>query len=121
MAFETIEEVGERHLHILWTNADPITSEYMMMMYATNGLLRRWWDKITVIIWGATQKLVLENKAIQGKMEIAQKAGVEFTACIGCAVQIGTKDELEAMGIEVTPWGERIALLQQEGKSLLSI
>ena len=54
-AFEQIEEVRERHVHILWTNADPDTSEHMVMMYATNGLLRGWWDQITVIIWGATQ------------------------------------------------------------------
>lgn len=65
-----------------------------------------------MIIWGATQKYVLENEAIRARMDIAKKAGVEFSACIGCAVNLGTKDQLEAMGIEVTPWGERIALLQ---------
>ena len=120
-AFEQIEEVADRHLHILWTNADPDTSEHMVMMYATKGMLRGWWDQITVIICGATQKYVINDEAIRARMDIAKKAGVTFSACIGCAVNLGTKDALEEMGIEVTPWGERIALLQQEGKHLLSI
>lgn len=33
MSFQNIEDVSERHLHILWTNADPITSEHMVMMW----------------------------------------------------------------------------------------
>ena len=57
-------------LHILWTNADLITSEKMMFMYARNALLNRWWKKVTVIIWGATEKLAAENKIIQGRIEV---------------------------------------------------
>ena len=57
-------------LHILWTNADIITSEKMMFMYARNALLNRWWKKVTVIIWGATEKLAAENKIIQGRIEV---------------------------------------------------
>ena len=43
MAFSNIEEVSDRHLHILWTNADPETSENMVMMYARNAMLNEWW------------------------------------------------------------------------------
>lgn len=53
----------EKHnqLYLLWTNADILTSENMVMMYTTNSMLQKWWDNVTVIIWGATAKLVAES------------------------------------------------------------
>lgn len=30
----------ENKLNILWTNSDPMTSHHMVMMYATNAMLR---------------------------------------------------------------------------------
>ncbi len=121
MAYEKLEDVTDRHLHLFWMNADPITSEHMVMMYATNGLLHGWWDRITVILWGSTQPLALENEAVQLKMEVAKEAGVEFSACIACAINLGTKAGLEEMGVEVIPWGQRLAELQQNGKHVLTI
>lgn len=121
MSFQNIEEVTDRHLHILWTNADPLTSEHMVMMYARNALLNEWWDKITIIVWGATQKLLLENEAVKLKADLARQVGVEFTACISCAVNLGIKEELEEADVEVIRWGEKLSLLMQNGKHVLSI
>ena len=121
MAFQNIEEVSERHLHILWTNGDPDTSENMVMMYARNAMLNGWWDKVTVILWGAPQKLIFENEAVRLKMEIARQAGVEFSACISCAINLGVEEALRDMGVEVIRWGEKTSLLMQNHKPLLSI
>ena len=38
-----------QHLHILWTNADPVVFDKMVLMYAVNSLVRGWWEKVTVI------------------------------------------------------------------------
>ena len=121
MAFERIEEVTNRHLHILWTNGDPDTSENMVLMYARNAMLNGWWDKVTVILWGAPQKLVFENEAVRLKLEIARQAGVEFTACISCAINLGLNDALQRECIEVIRWGEKLSLLMQNNKPLLTI
>ena len=110
-----------KHLYILWTNADPVTSENMILMYSTNALLNGWWDRITVIIWGATQKLVLENKAVKLKMEIAEQAGVEFSACLTCAINLGTRKALEDRNIEVIRWGEKLTGIMQNGEHLLTV
>ena len=45
-------------LHILWTNDNLHTSQLMVMMYATNSMLRSWWGGVTVIIWGAVAKQI---------------------------------------------------------------
>ncbi|MGX8774570.1 MAG: DsrE family protein [Bacillota bacterium] len=121
MAFSNIEEVSDRHLHILWTNTDPDTSENMVMMYARNAMLNDWWDRVTVIIWGGTQKLIFENEAVMTKIRIARQSGVEFTACLSCAVNLGKLEALEAEGIEVIRWGEKLSLLMQNGKHVLTI
>jgi hypothetical protein len=47
----------KNHLYILWTNGDPVTAEKMVFMYGINSLLKQWWEKVTLIIWGAPTKL----------------------------------------------------------------
>ena len=111
----------KEELYILWTNADPLTAHNMVMMYATNALLKRWWDSVTVIIWGATAKYVAADESIQGKLALAQQAGVKFTACQACANNLGVKDKLESLGIEVISWGPPLTELIKSGKHLLSI
>lgn len=113
-----------KEVHILWTNDNPLTSHYMVMMYATNGLLQHWWDKVTVIIWGATAKFVAEDEKIQSRMKIAQQAGVHFTACKACAVELGVMEQLrniDGLDIEIIYWGEPLTRLIQEKKDLITI
>ena len=112
---------SDKHLYILWTSGDPVTAENMIMMYSTNSKLYSWWDKVTVIIWGAAQKLAVENEAVRLKMDIAKQAGVEFTACVSCAVNLGLKEKLEADGIEVIRWGEKLSKLLQGGEHVITI
>ena len=121
MAFNQIEEVTERHLHILWTSPNPVTAENMVLMYSRNAMLNRWWDNVTVIIWGDSQNLVLENEAVYEKMKIAKMAGVEFSACISCAVNLGLTEKLQAHEIELIRWGENLSLLMQNDRHLLTV
>ena len=114
MSFKDINEVTDRHLHIIWTNADPVTSENMVMMYAKNSMLNGWWDKVTVVLWGAPQKLIFENESVHVEMELARDAGVEFSACISCANNLQLTEALEAEGIEVIRWGQKLSLLLQK-------
>jgi hypothetical protein len=108
-------------LFILWTNPDVLTSEKMVMMYATNSMLEQWWDAVTVIIWGATPKLVAENDLIQTKIKIAQHVGVQFSACKACADQLGVSDKLVDLGIEVLYWGEGLTNILKNEEKLITI
>ena len=111
----------KKNLYILWTNADIDTSRFMVMMYARNSKLNGWWENVTVIIWGATARLVAENQVIQEEINIAKLAGVKFTACIACARQLGVISELEAQGIEVKSWGPPLTELLKENEKLITI
>ena len=108
-------------LYILWTNADLLTSEKMVMMYATNSMLKYWWKEVTVIIWGATAKLVAENQMIQEKIKLASQVGVKFSACKACTDQLGVTDQLLGMGIEVIFWGSGLTEILKENEKLITI
>ena len=108
-------------LNVLWTNADPITSEKMVMMYTVNSIKHKWWDEITLIIWGAPSKLVAENEMIQEMVEYAIRLGIKVTACKACADQLGVSDKLVSMGIEVKYWGEGLTEILKNDEKLITI
>ena len=109
------------HLYVLWTNGDPVTAEKMVFMYTVNSLIREWWEKVTIIVWGAPAKLVAENTGIQEKVREALEAGVHISACKACADQLGVTGSLEKLGIEVKYWGVPLTEILTGGESLLTI
>jgi len=108
-------------LFVLWTNGDPVTSEKMVFMYTVNSLLYGWWDEVTLVVWGASAKLVAENSMIQKKIKEALDAGVKITACKACADQLGVTESLKSLGIEVKYWGQPLTELLKAGAKLLTI
>ena len=112
---------GKDHLYILWTNGDPITAEKMVFMYGINSLLKGWWEKVTLIIWGTPAKLAAEDTEIQKKIKAALDAGVHVTACKACADQLGVTEALENMNVEVIYWGEPLTKILKSGETLLTI
>ena len=109
------------NLYILWTNADPLTSDKMVMMYATNSMLHHWWDSVTVIIWGATAKLAAENALIQEKIKLAAHAGVRFSACKACADQLNVTEQLTGLGVEVIYWGQGLTEILKGNEKLITV
>ena len=108
-------------LHILWTNDNFITSEKMVFMYGINAKRRDLWDEVTIIIWGATAKLVSENKLIQELVEEAKLEGVHITACKACADQLGVTEILEGLDLEVIYQAEPFTKILKDDEKLITI
>lgn len=109
------------HLYLLWTNDNLITAEKMVFMYTINSLIYGWWEEVTLIIWGATAKLVSENTEIQEMIKKALDAGVHVTACKACADQLGATKALEKLNIEVKYWGTPLTEILTNEEKLLTI
>jgi len=109
------------HLYMLWTNDNPVTADKMVFMYTINSLLHGWWDKVTLIIWGAPAKLASEDIAIQKKIKEALDAGVNVTACKACADQLEVTQILEKMNIEVKYWGAPLTKILKDNETLITI
>jgi hypothetical protein len=113
--------MDKNHLYVLWTNDNPITAEKMVFMYAINSLVYGWWQMVTLIIWGATAKLVSEDETIQEKIKEALDAGVRITACKACADELGVTEALEKLQIEVKYWGQPLTEVLKNNEQLLTI
>ncbi len=113
--------MDKTHLYVLWTNDNPITAEKMVFMYTVNSLIHSWWEKVTLIVWGATAKLVSEDANIQKKIKEALDAGVHITACKACADQLGVTEILEKLQIEVKYWGLPLTDILKNNEHLLTI
>lgn len=111
----------KKHLYVLWTNDNVMTAEKMVFMYTINSLKKEWWEDVTLIIWGATTKLVAENKEIQTLVRNALDVGVHVTACKACADQLKVTDILEGLDIEVIYWGDPLTKLLKREETLLTI
>jgi hypothetical protein len=120
-----IKSEGEYYMNnnlvILWTNADPITAKLMVFMYAEASKTRGWWDKVKIVVWGATAKLVAENKEIQDQLLDIKSKGVEISACIACARELGVIEQLTALGIELISWGPPLTELIKTDAKLITI
>ena len=113
--------MDKTHLYVLWTNDNPVTAEKMVFMYTINSLIHGWWEKVTLIIWGAPAKLVSEDAAMQKKIREALDAGVHITACKACADQLGVTEALENLNIEVKYWGEPLTEVLKNNEPLLTV
>jgi hypothetical protein len=109
------------HLYVLGTNDNLITAEKMIFMYTINSLTQGWWEKVTLIIWGAPTKLVSEDENIQKLVKDALEAGVHVTACKACADQLGVTDILKKQNIEVKYWGKPLTEILANDEKLLTI
>lgn len=109
------------HLYLLWTNDNKITAEKMVFMYTVNSLVHGWWEKVTLIIWGATAKLAAEDTQIQRMIREAVEKGVHVTACKACTDQLEVTPIIESLGVEVKYWGVPLTDLLKNNETLLTV
>ena len=100
--------MNRNHLYVLWTNDNPVTAEKMVFMYTVNSLVHSWWDKVTLIIWGAPAKLVAEDPTIQQKVREA-------------VLNLGVTEALKKQNIEVKYWGVPLTEILKNNEALITI
>ena len=92
-------------LAVLWTSGDPDVANRVAFMYTHTAKKAGWFDEVTLIIWGPSQKLLLEKKELQAKVKAMQDDGIIVEACIACAVSYNIVDDIKALGITVKGMG----------------
>lgn len=108
-------------LYLLWTSGEKITFHEMIFLYALNGMKHHWWDQITIVIWGASAQLVATDQEVRNKLKSLFDAGVQISACKGCADNLKVTDVLEKLGVEVKYWGVPLTELLHADEKILTI
>lgn len=108
-------------LTILWTTGEAITAEKMVLMYALNSKLNGWWDNVTLVIWGASARLISENVSVHEKLQNCMDAGVKVEACKACAEQLCVTEQLVKLGVDVKYYGEPLTKILKSSGHLITI
>jgi hypothetical protein len=96
-------------LAVLWTSGDPDVANRMVFMYTHFAKKAGWFDDVTLIVWGPSQRLLLDDKNLQEKVKVMQNDGVVVEACIACAMGYGIVEDLKKLGITVKGMGEPLS------------
>lgn len=54
----------------------------MVCLYAHNAKLKGWMNEVTILVWGASQQLIAQDKEIQDKIKAMIKDGVKLLCFI---------------------------------------
>lgn len=107
-------------LFVLWTSGDPDVAERVALMYTHAAKKNAWFDEVTLIIWGPSAKLSIENQTVQKMLLQMQKDGVKLEACIVCANSYGVTDDLKKLGITVKGMGKPLTDYLKSGETVLT-
>lgn len=108
-------------LNILWLTDNRQTVFDMLSSYAINSLRRKWWDRVNVIIWGASAKLVAEDPQVQTEVLEMIREGITIEACQDCCENYGVCDKLVRLGIAVRYIGNPLTEYLKAGERVMTI
>ncbi len=98
---DTTKVDGKNKLVVVWTSGDREVAMKMVFMYTYNANKYKWWDDITLLVWGPSQKLLSEDEELQDYVKNMINEGIHVLACKGCADLYEISDKLEQIGVTV--------------------
>ena len=100
---------------MILSTADTVVHEELSFPYAMNSKKNGWMDEVRVILWGPTEKLVVEDKDFQDMISLLMVSGIEVMACKACSDNFGVSEDLEDLGINVQYVGTLVSDMLKEG------
>jgi hypothetical protein len=95
-------------LLIVWSSAEKEVAQKLILLYGSVILERKYWDEVTIMIWGPSAKLLAEDEAIQEQFKKVQESGVVFNACVVCSDDYGVSQKLKSLGVALIHTGEML-------------
>lgn len=123
MSFSTIlmaRETDPSKLLVVWTSGDRDVALNMVFMYTYNAKKNGWWENIRFLIWGASSKLLSEDKELQQELQKMKEVGIELLACKACADRYGVSEALQGMGVDVKYMGVGLTEMLKGGWTTLT-
>ena len=103
-------------LVIVWTSGDRDVALKMVFIYLLNAAGKKWWKKITLIVWGPSAHLLANDVILRSKVVELKSAGVTMLACQTCAEMYDVVLTLSSLGIEVKLMGETLTGFLKDGQ-----
>ena len=110
----------ESRLAVVWSSGDPEVAHRVCFMYTGNAKKQKWFDQVTLIVWGPSARLLAADKDLQSKVKTMMDDGVKLQACLACADSYGVTEQLRKLGIEVKYMGKPLTDMIQQGWKILT-
>ncbi|MGD2178059.1 MAG: DsrE family protein [Anaerolineae bacterium] len=107
-------------LLIVWTSGDRDVALKMVFMYAGNAMRYGWWEEVNLLVWGPSQKLLVQDEQLQEELAVLIELGVTVGACKACADSYPVTEQLEGLGVEVFYSGEFLTNWIRSGVPLVT-
>ena len=117
----TTEETRINNLLVPWTTENKDTALNMVFMYTYNAKAKGWWKNVSLLVWGASSRLLAGDRQIQAEVRKIADAGIRVFICKKCIEKLDVLKEVEALGYEVFYVGEEFSRLLKEGWTVLSL
>jgi hypothetical protein len=111
----------EDELVVIWRSGDADMFHTGVYLFTLNAKRFHWFDQVTLLLWGPSQKLLLADADVQRKVKEMQSAGVRVVADIDPSLDYDIESELRAVPIEVTIMGGQLVGVLKRGVRILSI
>lgn len=118
--FAQMETDNSEKLVVLWSSGDRDVAEKSCLMYTHAARKYEWFKEVTLIIWGPSARLVIEDEDIRKKVVAMQEDGVIVEACIACSNMLGVTEELLELGVDVKGMGVQLTDYLKSGYQVLS-
>ena len=107
-------------LLVVWSSADREVALLNVFMYTHNAARHGWWDHVRLLVWGPSDRLLVEDEELQARLRAMIADGVEVLACKACADLQGVSEDLEALGVNVFYTGTALTEMLKEGWTTLT-
>jgi len=107
-------------LAVVWTSGDPDVAHRVCFMYCHNAKKQKWFDQVTLVVWGPSARLLAADKDLQAEVKSMMDDGVRVQACVACADSYGVSDRLREMKIEVKGMGPPLTEMLKSGWKVLT-
>ena len=107
-------------LAVIWSSGDVEVATNVCLVYTHASKSAKWFNEVTLIVWGPSAKLLTENADLQVKVKKMIKDGVKVQACIACASNYGVVEELRNIGIEVKGMGKPLTTMLKNDWKVIS-
>ena len=107
-------------LVVLWSSGDPDVAEKACLMYAHAAKRNSWFKEVILIVWGPSEKLLVENAMLKDKVSAMKKDGVIVEACIACSNMYGVTNDLKVCEVDVKGMGVPLTRYLKRGYKIIS-
>lgn len=109
-------------INILWTTDSADTALLFINEYADGAMSYEWFDKVRIILWGGSLRVIQSNNFIQVNIMRLVHKGIEVVASKKAADAVGVTELLESLEVEVKYMGKELTeIIKDPDQELLTV